>query len=105
MNPTPHGDKLHALLDNPPLPTADSGRVRDALKRYAMWVSSMSAVDYDGERNIDPMIDLLNDYKTYVDLELIFDSKDDFLYRQKGQLKLFSSIIEEFMPHLIEKVF
>jgi len=105
MNPTPHGDKLHALLNNPKLPAADTDRVRGALKRYEMWVSSMNVVDYDGERNIEPMINLLNDYKTYVDLELIFDSRDDFLYRQKGQLKLVSSIIEEFMPHLIEKVF
>ena len=105
MNPTPHGDRLHALLNNLKLPSADADRVRDALKRYKMWVSSMNAVDYDGECNIEPMINLLNDYKTYVDLELIFDSKDDFLYRQKGQLKLVSSIIEEFMPHMIEKVF
>ncbi|MBN1487286.1 MAG: Bpu10I family restriction endonuclease, partial [Anaerolineae bacterium] len=32
---------------------------------------------------------------------LIFDSEQDFLYRQKGQLKLDNTIIEEFLPMLV----
>lgn len=47
------------------------------------------------------MVDLLNEYKLRVEVELIFDSEDDFLYRQKGQLKLDNSIVEEFLPHLV----
>ena len=47
------------------------------------------------------MVSLLNDYKLYVDLNLIFDSPNDFLYRQKGQLKIDNSIIEEFLPILV----
>lgn len=34
---------------------------------------------------------------------MIFDSENDFLYRQKGQIKLDNSVIEEFLPHLIRK--
>ena len=47
------------------------------------------------------MVDLLNEYKLFIEMDVIFDSENDFLYRQKGQLKLENSIIEEFLPHLI----
>jgi len=47
------------------------------------------------------MVELLNEYKFYMDVDVIFDSQEDFLYRQKGQLKLDNSIIEEFMPWLM----
>lgn len=48
---------------------------------------------------------LLQDYRLFLDMELIFDSTDDFLYRQKGQLKLDNTVIEEFLPHLVSKAF
>jgi len=51
------------------------------------------------------MVSHLTSYKRYIDVELIFDSDDDFLYRQKGQLKLDNSIIEEFIPILVTTVF
>ncbi len=51
------------------------------------------------------MVDSLSRYKTHVDLDLVFDSRSDFLYRQKGQLKLDNTIIEEFMPWLVGRVF
>ncbi len=50
------------------------------------------------------MVKALNHYKRSVDLDLVFDSKDDFLYRQKGQLKLDNTILEEFMPWLVRRV-
>jgi hypothetical protein len=34
-------------------------------------------------------------------LEVVFDSPQDFLYRQAGQLKLNNSVIAEFLPHLM----
>lgn len=46
----------------------------------------------------------LNAYKLYVDIDLIFDSPNDFLYRQKGQLKLDNTVIEEFLPWLCNSV-
>jgi len=50
------------------------------------------------------MVNLLNDYRLYLDLGLIFESNKDFLYRQKGQLKLDNSVIEEFVPILVTTV-
>jgi hypothetical protein len=47
---------------------------------------------------------LFNQYKLYLDLNIIFDSQQDFLYRQKGQLKLDNTVIEEFLPHFIRMV-
>jgi hypothetical protein len=39
------------------------------------------------------LLKLLIDYKNYIDIKLIFDSPNDFLYRQKGQLKLDNTIL------------
>ena len=50
------------------------------------------------------MVEALNRYKLSIDLDLIFDSKNDFLYRQKGQLKLDNTVLEEFMPWLVRRV-
>jgi len=47
------------------------------------------------------MVELLNEYKLKVEVDLIFDSQDNFLYRQKGQLKLDNTILEEFLPRLV----
>jgi hypothetical protein len=47
------------------------------------------------------MAALLNQYRLFIYVELVFDSPQDFLYRQKGQLKLDNSVIEEFLPHLV----
>ena len=46
------------------------------------------------------MVGLLNEYKQYIDLNVIFDSDNNFLYRQKGQLKLDNTVIEEFPYHI-----
>ena len=48
---------------------------------------------------------MFNDYKFYVDFDLIYSCEEDFLYRQKGQLKLDNTVIEEFLPHLAFKAF
>lgn len=61
----------------------------------------MEAVEGDRQEQLEQMIRLLNDYRNYIDIELVFDSPADFLYRQKGQLKLDNSVIEEFLPRLV----
>ncbi|MEA3338986.1 MAG: Bpu10I family restriction endonuclease [Chloroflexota bacterium] len=43
----------------------------------------------------------MNIYKRHIEVDLIFDSEQDFLYRQKGQLKLDNTIVEEFLPILM----
>lgn len=50
------------------------------------------------EEKLDKVVKLVNDYKNYIDYNLIFLCEDDFLYRQKGQLKLDNTVLEEFLP-------
>lgn len=101
--PTPHGDKLRALLQNSKLPAADHPRVKAAIDRYSKWLQQLRAVEGSYEDIVGSMVSLLDEYKRYLEVDLIFDSSNDFLYRQKGQLKLDSSVIEEFLPLLVVK--
>lgn len=99
--PTPHGDKLRALLSNEQLPLDDQPRVRRAIEHYERWLQEMGQVQGPYSQVIEQMVSLLNAYKRYIEVDLIFDSEHDFLYRQKGQLKLDNTIIEEFLPILL----
>lgn len=105
--PTPHLDKLSAALLNDKMPEGEIPRLNDAITRYNSWIADMNRVQVGEDRSatISEMVRLFNEYKLYVDFDLIFCSRDDFLYRQKGQLKLDNTVIEEFLPHLINKVF
>ena len=47
------------------------------------------------------MTSLLNEYKDYIEVDLIAAKGSNFLKRQKGQLKLDNSILEEFLIHLV----
>jgi hypothetical protein len=99
--PTPHLEKLSAALVNEKLPPRDVARIEAAIARYHQWIDDLNAVSGAPDEVVVQMVRLLDAYKFYVDVDLIFDSKDDFLYRQKGQLKLDNSVIEEFLPRLI----
>ncbi len=89
--PTPHLEKLKATLLNDKLPPADKPQVEKA---------TMEA-DMTADERLERMVYLLNQYRNRMDIDLIFDSQNDWLYRQKGQIKLDNSIIEEFLPRLI----
>ncbi len=102
--PAPHGDKLRALLRNKKLPRADRPRVKETIARYEQWRREMESAAGPPAARVTTMTRFLNDYKRYVDLNLIFDSENDFLYRQKGQLKLDNTILEEFLPLLVTSV-
>jgi hypothetical protein len=99
--PTPHLDKLNATLANEKLPPDDKPRIERAIERHRQWVQQLDKVEGTPEEILERMVSLLTEYKTFIDLDLIFDSEQDFLYRQAGQLKLNNSVIEEFLPHLI----
>lgn len=99
--PTPHGGKLTAAIANKKLPANDIPRLEAAIVKYKQWIKDLDAVTGTPEECIDKMVALFNDYKFYIDFDLIFCSEDDFLYRQKGQLKLDNTIIEEFLPRFI----
>lgn len=99
--PTPHLDKLSRTLENEKLPHGDRPRLETAMKRYHQWIEQLGAVKGTPDEIITRSVELLNEYRLFLDVEVIFDSDDDFLYRQKGQLKLDNSVIEEFLPRLI----
>jgi hypothetical protein len=103
--PTPHLDKLNAALVNEKLPAAEVPRIQQAIVRYNQWISDMALLNNDSDTLVQDLVQLFNDYKFYIDFDLIFMSPDDFLYRQKGQLKLDNTVIEEFLPNLVSKRF
>lgn len=99
-----HGEKIVAVRASEKLPAADTARLDEAICRYDKWVSDLQQTDADTlEELVVMMVHLLNDYKFYIDVNLIFDSTEDFLYRQKGQLKLDNTVMEEFLPMLVRK--
>ena len=100
--PTPHGSKLKELLGNTKLPAADIPAVQKAVITYDQWIKSMRTLRSKGQQKVNDLVDLLNLYKRHIEIDLIWDSKNDFIYRQKGQIKLDNSIIEEFLPWLID---
>ncbi len=100
--PTPHLEKLTATHENDKLPACDKPRIEGAIKRYHEWIKALDGIKAKTPKErLAQMVAILNEYRLWVDIELIFDSEDDFLYRQKGQLKIDNSIIEEFLPRLI----
>jgi len=100
--PTPHISKLRELLNNPKVPESDHKNVHAAIARYEAWISAMAELQSVGDEKVSDLVRLLNDYKRSIELELIWDSSSDFLFRQRGQLKIDNSIIEEFLPWLVD---
>ena len=100
--PKPHHAKLVALSLNPKLPEVDRPRVQQALDRYTRWVELMDNIKAEGEALLCALVDSVNEYKRFIEVDLIFDSPADFLYRQKGQHKVDNSVLEEFLPRLAD---
>lgn len=98
-----HGSKLYALLENEKLPKSDKECVEKAIQKYKVWIKTISTTNKIGDDLLSFLITALNNYKNYIDIELIFNSRNDFLYRQNGQLKLSNSILEEFLPYLFDE--
>jgi hypothetical protein len=94
-------DKLKALLRNPRLPPADKPRVEEAVQTYNDWIGELQRIEPGQKNSVHQLVDATNRYKMFIELDLIFDSPENFLYRQKGQLKLDNTILEEFLPQLV----
>ncbi|MEG5051509.1 hypothetical protein QUB35_13255, partial [Microcoleus sp. B13-B6] len=75
----PHGDKLAALLDNVKLPPTDKRRVNQAIEYYKKWLETLKNIRGDDLKVVPEMVSHLTSYKRYIDVELIFDSDNDFL--------------------------
>ena len=94
-----HGEKIVAAISNEKTPSSDVVRLKNALSRYDLWISQLNSIKVCNlDDLIISMVRLLNDYKFSIDVDLIFDSSENFLYRQKGQLKLDNTVMEEFLP-------
>lgn len=98
----PHGSKLKALVANSKLAVNDKLRVEQAIEKYENLKIELSSLN-SLESLLEDKVNLINQYKKHVDFELIYNSPNDFLYRQNGQLKLSNSILEEFIPYFIDK--
>lgn len=99
--PKPHYAKLQACLANPELPPADRERVEEAVQRYHSWIREMESLPQGSDGVVAKLVEITNRYKNFVELDLIYDSPASFLYRQKEQLKLDNTILEEFLPQLL----
>jgi hypothetical protein len=101
--PTPHYDKLVACLNNPKLPAVDRDKIQEAQNKYHQWIQELESVEIGKDNTVERLVTTTNQYKRFIELDLIFDSSENFLYRQKGQLKLDNTILEEFLPQLIHR--
>lgn len=99
--PKPHFNKLQALLANNQLPTEDRPRLYEAIQRYEQWIAELEQIVPGQPATVEHLVEATNRYKRFIELDFIFDSASNFLYRQKGQLKLDNTILEEFLPQLL----
>ena len=68
--PTPHGDKLNALLENEKLPKSDRPYILDALTFYKEWLEKLKLVTGEPQEIVTDMVDILNEYKRYIELNV-----------------------------------
>ena len=99
-----HGEKIVSAIQSNKMPVKDVPRLEMALQRYDEWIEKLKGINAETvDELVEKLVTELNTYKNYRDINLIFDSEEDFLYRQKGQLKLDNTVIEEFMPIFVKK--
>lgn len=100
MAKTPHKGKLLAAIKNPKAKD-DVVILKEAYSVYENWIMKMEGLTLKGRDRINEMTALLNEYKDYIEVELILGKGSSFIKRQKGQLKIDNSIMEEFLIHLV----
>jgi hypothetical protein len=101
MSLTPHHDKLIAAITNPKC-FNDKKLLQEVLERYNEWVKSIKSLNSTKLERVNQMVDLLNEYKDFLEVDVIAKRGSAFLKRQKGQLKLDNSVLEEFLIYLID---
>ena len=60
IHPTPHGDKLRALVENRKLPESDRSGIDTAIERYEAWIAEIEANEGDGRKLIESLVASLN---------------------------------------------
>lgn len=101
MASTPHKEKLVAAIANPKCDANDVALLKEALKGYEEWSAKLAGLKSSGRDRIGEMTQQLNAYKDFLEVDLIAKRGSAFIKRQKGQLKLDNSVIEEFLVHLV----
>lgn len=101
MSLTPHKDKIIAAISNPKCST-DKKLLGEVLERYNSWTASIKTLTSKKKERVGQMVDLLNEYKNFLEVDIIAKRGSAFLKRQKGQLKLDNSILEEFLIYLVD---
>lgn len=102
MKLSPHKDKLYATLSNQKCPRRDRELIQKALYLYNEWIEKLNDLTSKGKKRVEEMVELLNWYKDEFEVELIMKEGTNFIKRQKGQLKLDNTILEEFLINLID---
>jgi hypothetical protein len=101
MIKTPHREKLLAAISNPKCKD-DVDILKTAFEAYEQWIAKLDSLTSTGKQKVLHMTKLLNEYKDYLEVELIAKQCSPFIKRQKGQLKLDNSVIEEFLIRLVD---
>ena len=101
MSLTSHQDKVIAALSNPKC-SADKKLLEEVLERYKDWVNSINLLTSKNQERVNQMVELLNEYKDFLEVDVIAKRGSAFLKRQKGQLKLDNSVLEEFLIYLVD---
>lgn len=96
----PHKDKLDAACRNSKC-ADDLDILKEALIAYGQWTASTQTLTSVGPERVKDMVALLNEYKDLLEVDLIAERGSAFIKRQKGQLKLDNSILEEFFIQLV----
>lgn len=99
---TPHKEKLDAALRNPKCNSNDHDLLNQAIAYYHDWRNKTAILTSVGLQLVTEMTRLLNEYKDRLEVDLIAKEGSPFIKRQKGQLKLDNSILEEFLILLID---
>jgi hypothetical protein len=92
MRKTPHKEKLLAAMANPKCKD-DVPVLNEALHAYQDWINKMNSLTSTDKQKVKEMTDLLNEYKDYLEVELIARRGSPFIKRQKGQLKLDNTVL------------
>lgn len=90
-----------AAISNPKC-SADKQLLEEVLERHTDWANSIKALTSAKKKRVDEMVDLLNEYKDFLEVDVIAKRGSAFLKRQKGQLKLDNSVLEEFLIYLVD---
>ena len=100
MSSTTHREKLVAALANPKA-ISDVNILKEAFTAYESWIKKINSFSSKGHERVRELTSALNDYKDHLEVDLIAARGSAFIRRQKGQLKLDNSILEEFLIHLV----